>query len=301
MVEFKRILCTTDFSHEAERALVHAAALAKWYGAKLTVLHVVSIFDGAINPAAIAGDGDRLAERPSERQVFGRLQACVNEAGAAASDPELLIESGPAHEVIVHRAGAGRADLLVMGTHGRGGFKRLLLGSVTEKVVRLATCPVLTVPPSTPSTTSAPVRFKEIVCPIDYSPSAMKGLAYALELGRQADGRVTVLNSFEYLEEDDPGAFSDPGLRDYQRRLIEHARQRLHATLEGEPQTWCAINEVVTVGKSYREVLKLSTQVNADLIVMGAQGHRGLDLMLSGSNTQQVIRMAHCPVLTIRA
>ncbi len=145
MVEFRKILCTTDFSSEAERALVHAVALAKWYSAELTVLHVVSAFELVVNPSVIAGEAGRLVDHPSHDQVIAKLKELVTRAGASALEPVLLAEAGPAHEVIVHRGGALRADLLVMGTHGRGGFNRLLLGSVAEKVVRTATCPVLTV------------------------------------------------------------------------------------------------------------------------------------------------------------
>lgn len=301
MVEFNKILCTTDFSPEAERALAYAVALARWYSAQLTLLHVVSAFELVVNPSVIGGEVGRLIDHPSHDQVVAKLKQSAAQAGASPLEPVLLAEAGPAHEIIVHRAGALRADLLVMATHGRGGFNRLFLGSVTEKVVRAATCPVLTVPPLAPSAVPLPISFKNIVCPIDYSPSAMKALAYALELGRQADGRVTVLNSIEYLEDDEPGAHVDAELRDYRRRLIEHARKRLHTAMASEPQTWCAIEEVVTAGRTYREVLKRAAETQADLIVMGAQGHRGLDLMLSGSNTQHVVRQATCPVLTVRA
>ena len=90
----------------------------------------------------------------------------------------------------MNSAAAMKADLLVMGTHGLGGFHRLLLGSVTEKVARTASCPLLTVPPAAPAMTPRPILFKKIVCPIDYSPASLKALDYALELGRQADGRA---------------------------------------------------------------------------------------------------------------
>jgi len=188
-----------------------------------------------------------------------------------------------------------------MGTHGLGGFHRLLLGSVTEKVVRTATCPVLTVPPSAPATTPGPIVFKKILCPIDYSPSALKALEYALKLGRQADGCVTVLSALESMDPEEPCEHVDFEIRTYRQRVIEQARERLHGQLAGEPRTWCAIEEIVAINRAYKEILQRAAASDMDLIVMGAQGSGGIELMLYGSNTQHVVRAATCPVLTVRA
>lgn len=83
--------------------------------------------------------------------------------------------------------------------------------------------------------------------------------------------------------------------------MIDQAQERLHSQVAGEPQTWCEIEEVVAVNRAYREILQRAASGGVDLIVMGAQGHGGLDLMLYGSNTQHVVRAARCPVLTVRA
>jgi nucleotide-binding universal stress UspA family protein len=203
--------------------------------------------------------------------------------------------------VIVQRVEAHPTDLLVMGTHGRSGFHRLLLGSVTEKVLRTASCPVLTVPPAAPGMTAAPVTFKRILCAIDYSPSALKSLQYALELGRQADGCVTVLYALEYMDPEEPCEHVDFDIRQRRQHFIDHARARLHAQLAQEPTTWCAIEEIVAIDRAYKAVLHQASASNADLIVMGAQGTAGIELMLYGSNTQHVVRAARCPVLTVHA
>ena len=131
----------------------------------------------------------------------------------------------------------------------------------------------------------------------------------ALELGRQADGSVTVVYALEYIDPEEslePSVF-DPcrqaALESRRRRQdrIDYARERLHAQLAGEARTWCEIEEVVAINRAYKEILQRASDSDADLIVMGAEGSGGIELMLYGSNTHHVVRAATCPVLTVRA
>jgi len=300
VIAFRHILCPVDFSDASTRALVYATAFAAWYQAQLETLHVVPVFDfdAAMGPSPSSGE---VLSSAAHDRLVAELRRSIDLAGAAAFNPTALVLEGRVHETIVNRATAQPADLLVLGTHGRSGFNRLLLGSVSEKVLRIAPCPVLTVPPAAPATTTAPVAFKNILCPIDYSPAALKALQYALELGRQAGGQVTVLYALEYVDPEEPGEHVDFDIRSYRQQVIDHARRRLHAKLAGEPRTWCEIEEIVAVNRAYKEILQRAAASKADIIVMGAQGTGGLELLLYGSNTQHVVRAATCPVLTVRA
>lgn len=305
MIEFKYILCPIDFSDTSSRALTYATALATWYNARLEVLHVVPAFD--YEPPERAADLTGGSYPVSRDDIIAALRRSIDATGATGLDAKALAQEGRTHEMIVYRAQAQPADLLVMGTHGRSGFNRLLLGSVTEKVVRTAPCPVLTVPPTSPA--SAQVVFKNILCPIDFSPSSAKALRYALELGRQADGTVTVLHALEYMdpytheyyERTGSGDGVEPDMKGRMRQVVEQQRDRLRSLLAEEPRTWCAIEEVVAINRAYKEILQRAAASRADLIVMGAQGHGGVELMLYGSNAQHVVRAATCPVLTVRA
>jgi nucleotide-binding universal stress UspA family protein len=300
MIEFKHILCPIDFSETSMRALTYAAAFATWYGAQLEVLHVVPAFDDLAvsgRPGSISG-----SPLPTSRDAVETLiRRSIDSVGAGSLTSKTLIQEGRAHELIVSRAKAQPADLVVMGTHGRAGFNRLLLGSVTEKVLRAAPCPVLTVPQAASAMTTAAVAFRRIVCGIDYSPSALKALHYALELGRQFNGCVTALYALEYMDPEEPCEHVDFDIRRRRQHFIEHARQRLHTLLAQEPTTWCEIEEIVAVDRAYTAVLRQAATSQADLIVMGAQGTAGLELMVYGSNTQHVLRAAVCPVLTVHA
>ena len=104
----------------------------------------------------------------------------------------------------------------MIGTHGRRGFKRLLLGSVAETVLHEAPCPVLTVSPHTEAASSDVVTFKRILCPIDFSPSALQALGFALDLARQAGGLVTLLHVVEWLAEDEPQPRHTSTLRNFE-------------------------------------------------------------------------------------
>ena len=102
------------------------------------------------------------------------------------------------HEEIVAQLEATDADLLVLGTHGRSGFQRLFLGSVTEKVIRKACCPTLVVPPRAPDVApTAPVQFRRILCPVDFSESSLRAFAHAVNMAEEADAHLTLLHVIE--------------------------------------------------------------------------------------------------------
>jgi nucleotide-binding universal stress UspA family protein len=299
VVQFTNILCPTDLSEASARPLRHAAALARWYGARLTVLHVVPTFDPVlVQPAQLDGTVDYF-QTPSRDDVLDEVRRVVDAAGDAPADVTLVADAGDPVSTIVDRAVAMPADLLVIGTHGRGGFERLVIGSVAERLLRKAPCPVLTVPPHA-TVTPAGVRFKHILCPMDFSPSSLQALGFAIDLARQADGAVTLLHVVEWLPDYEAQAFAELDMPEYRRHLIENARERLEQLTVGEPRWWSEISEVVVVGRAYREILRVAAESPTDLIVMGAQGRGGVGLALFGSTTQQVVRGAECPVLTVR-
>jgi nucleotide-binding universal stress UspA family protein len=211
-----------------------------------------------------------------------------------------IAEAGDPQATIIDHAISKKADLIVMGTHGRRGFKRLLLGSVTEAVLREAPCPVLTVPPHASPGISEAVTFKRILCPIDFSPSALQALGFALDLARQADGLIRLLHVIEWLPEEEPRTSAHFNIPEYRRYMAQDAQERLRTLVAEESRTWVEIDDVVVFGRAHREILRAAETKSADLIVMGAQGRGGIGLALFGSTTQQVVRGAMCPVLTVR-
>jgi len=241
----------------------------------------------------------RVVTPMPREQVLEEMTRSLN-LPALSSRATPIAESGDPQATIIDQALSKKADLIVMGTHGRRGFKRLLLGSVTEAVLREAPCPVLTVPPHAPAGVSQTVTFKRILCPIDFSPSALQALGFALDLARQADGRVTLLHVVEWLAEEEPRASAHFNVPEYRRYMVEDGQERLRNLVAEESRAWVEIDDVVVFGRTYREILRAAESKPADLIVMGAQGRGGIGLALFGSTTQQVVRGAMCPVLTVR-
>jgi len=299
MIEFKRILSPIDFSNSSIRSLAHAAALANWYDAQLTLLHVVPTFDPVPLPGDL-GQPVHVVNPVSRERVMEELRRTLDRTTLSVA-PTLLAEAGDPATTIVDRALSIGADLIVMGTHGHRGFKRLLLGSVTETVLHEAPCPVLTVPPRAGAAASDTVTFKRILCPTDFSPSSLQALGFALDLARQADGRLTVIHVLEWLADEEPRMSIHFNIPEYRRSLEADASERLRTLLAEESQTWAEIDTILAFGRAYREILRAAEANHADLIVMGAQGRGGVDLALFGSSTQQVVRGAACPVLTVRS
>jgi nucleotide-binding universal stress UspA family protein len=297
VIEFKQIICPVDFSEASVRALAHAAAFARWYDAHLAVLHVVPTFE-SMQVRGDLGDPVRVVTPMPQEQVLSEMIRSLNLAALSARATPIA-EAGDPQATIIDQAVSKKADLIVMGTHGRRGFKRLLLGSVTEAVLREAPCPVLTVPPHT-SVVSEAVTFKRVLCPIDFSPSALQALGFALDLARQADGRVTLLHVVEWLAEEEPRASTHFNVPEYRRHMVEDAQDRLRHLVAEESRTWVEIDDLVVFGRAYREILRAAETKPADLIVMGAQGRGGIGLAVFGSTTQQIVRGSTCPVLTVR-
>ena len=297
MIEFKHVLCPLDLSASSDRSLAHAVAIADWYDARLTILHVVPTFD-PVNVRGDLGVPVQVLNPLSRDQVIDEVRRALD-CSACAPNAVVAAEQGDASTVIVDQALATKADLIVMGTQGRRGFRRMLLGSVTETVLRDAACPVLTVPPAA-NVPARAVTFKRILCPIDFSPSALQALGFALDLARQADGRVTLLHVVEWLAEEEPRALAHFNVPEYQRYLTASAADRLQLLVAEESRMWVEIDNMVVLGRAHREILQAAETTPADLIVMGAQGRGGVGLALFGSTTQQVARSAACPVLTVR-
>jgi nucleotide-binding universal stress UspA family protein len=186
MIEIRRILCPIDFSDYARRALDHAIAIARWYEATVTVLHVFSPA-----PVAAVGLGPLVSEpiplAPVDRdRLLADTKAFAETESAPGITIEAVVREGTTAAEILEQAASMKADLLVIGTHGRSGFERLLLGSVTEKVLRKARCPVLTVPSQSPDAVPAgPVLYRRILCPVDFSDASLNALKYATSMARK--------------------------------------------------------------------------------------------------------------------
>ena len=182
MIEIKRILCPVDFSEFSQRAVEHAVAIAGWYDATVTLLHVRALVPIA---PAVPEMLPPMTLTPDDREELRAALSRFVPDGTAVPFERDVVEGHAASEIVAH-ANAMRSDLVVLGTRGRTGFERLLLGSVTERVLRKAPCPVLSVPgPADGATPVAPV-FKRILCAVDFSDCSMRARDLAGAVNRRA-------------------------------------------------------------------------------------------------------------------
>jgi nucleotide-binding universal stress UspA family protein len=309
VIEIKTILCPIDFSDHARRALDHAVAIARWYDSTVTVFHVYAVPPpvayGLESPPPVG-----MVLTQEDREELTAAMARFAEAATASGVAiEFAIEQGTsAASEILRQAGAMHAGLLTIGTHGRSGFDRLFLGSVTEKVLRKAECPVLTVPPWAPDAVPvAPVVFTRILCPVDFSDSSMHALNYAMSLAQEANAHLMVLHVMVYdLAAEAPEMYESViadrrlTVTDYRTRCEQYARDRLRTIVPDTVRAYCTVETMLATGRPYREILRVAAEQQADLMVMGVQGRGAADLMFFGSTTQHVVRQATCPVLTLR-
>ena len=305
MIHIQRILCPIDFSDFSRRALDHALVLAHWYKSAVTLLHV-----RAIAPFAAYAPGSGVLPSamltPDDRQsILDEMKRLATSEAGAGANLRCEIAEGPIADAIVSQAAEGLADLIVLGTHGRSGFERLVLGSVTEKVVRKAGCPVLTVPRAVGDVVPASPSFKRIVCAIDFSTCSMQALEYALSLAQEADAHVTVLHVVEVpsnleLEMHETAMAGPASLREYIAATESEQRARLADAIPATARTYCTVDTVVATGSPYREILRVASERESDLIVIGIHGRNPADLLFFGSTAQHVVRRAACPVLTLR-
>jgi nucleotide-binding universal stress UspA family protein len=305
VIEIKRILCPVDFSEFSRHALEHAVMLARWYDSTVMVFHAYPL---ALPPVIFTSDpgGAPIGPLPTPGEMRDQALAQLESfAGTVkAQGLRIALETRPGNAVpnILELAQSLPSDLIVMGTYGRSGVDRVILGSVTEKVLRKAACPVMTVPPpvSTPAG-SAAVLFKRILCAIDFSECSMTALKYALSLAQEADAELIMMHVIEGVPDTEHWKQPDPTLLGYIREAEVDALSQLRKSVPAEAREWCKPDELLATGKAYREILRVARERDVHLIVMGVHGRNPVDLMFFGSTTHHVVRSASCPVLTLRA
>lgn len=283
---FRTILAPTDFGPASERALETAAALATCFGARLVVLHVVE-------------ENARAYPFPMPREVLDAAKAHLTDTVASLHrrmlDASSVLRDGVAWEEICAYAAETPADLVVLGSQGRRGLPRMVLGSVAERVVRMATVPVLTVHPSDHVAILAGGmdRFRHVLAPTDFSEASRRGVDTATELAARLDAALTVVHvqpqpSFPHHVPPDVLAAADAQAHGLLEELLGRVRARCPKA-EG----------VLKRGTPWECVLDVAKDRGADLVVLSTHGRRGLPRVFMGSVAEKIVRLAHVPVVTV--
>src|SRR5262249_43088813 len=290
MLKIENILCPTDFSEFSDRACEHAHSFARQFGAKLFVLHVaepfVPIHPGHISPSLIdqiyaqqIADAEEKVRELAGRQNWNDVKH------------EVVLERGGVADAILRFVEAKNIDLIAMGTHGRRGLDRLVLGSVTERILRTARPPVLAVHslPQGSGARGESVQFRKILFCTDFSDNSPRALEYAFLLACKYKAEISLLHVIERPE-------GGKDLEAEKRKVL----QQLQAVVPQNVQNCATVEPAVLAGKTYEKLLEHAAEMQTDLIVMGVRGRNALDLALFGSTTQRVIQLGQWPVLVVR-
>jgi nucleotide-binding universal stress UspA family protein len=278
-MNLRHILCPVDFSDISALALRYAALIARCGKARLTVAYANSFSPPPYFTESRMADLERQF-RESMREAESALREFVAkqlDAEAAAAADIRVIEAEPAG-AIGRLASGTKADVIVMGTHGRTGVSRIMLGSVTERVLRESGIPVLTVRGNAAGELAPP---KNILCPVNNTPAARRAIEAASELARCFGGNVIAL----HIKEGDRA-----------REIGD-----LCGWLPEEARPHCTIRELSGGADAASEIVSLARETPCDLLVMGSQHRRFFDSTVLGVTTARVVRHAPCPVLTVPA
>jgi nucleotide-binding universal stress UspA family protein len=293
-VLIKVILCPVDFSEFSTRAYRHALSLAEHYRARLSVLHVVERWRYPYaDYAASAGDYANFRQALHQGGME-QLQTFVMNHSHDGIQPDLAVHEGRAPDTILSFVKAQKIDLIVMGTHGRRGFDRLMLGSATDRVMREAQCPVLAVcqPPRDSVAAGEKGHYvhhlsRILVC-TDFSENSERALEYAISVTEEYDAELTLMHVVEEVPS-----------RDTTEEVGGASTEQLERLIPTEKRKTIKIRTVVRIGKPYQRIVECAQQAQIDLVTMGVRGAGALDRAVFGSTTYRVIQLGPCPVLAV--
>ena len=299
-VSFKNILLATDFSEVSRKAVPYAAAIASRYGSKIYVVHVIPPEPRTPVPMEHLPELDR-----------GRLTAERNMKAFLRGDElreihhEVLLEQGPIWDALSALIQQDEIDLLILGTHGRGGLKKVILGSVAEELFRLAPCPVLTVGPAVPAATAGANAFHRILFATDFGPASLNALPCALSLAIESKARLMLLHVVMPVPVLDvgPNWYVGADLVEQQKTAKARSLGRLRDLIPPDVNLPFDPEFLVDFDFTPDAIVKIAADTHADLIVMGVNqaASARASAHLPWATAHEVVCHAKCPVLTVRS
>jgi nucleotide-binding universal stress UspA family protein len=301
MFTIKTILHPTDFSDSANEALAHALRIARRHQATLHLLNVApSLGEDPVRSAYSIGAGESAVYQKMADRAQELMDALIDESGAGDLEEDIVrvhdrgVAPGP---VINDYAQEHDVDLIVMGTHGRRGVERFMLGSVAEEVVRHAPCSVMTVRRTADG--AQPPAIDRILVPVDLSEYTVPLFRAALNVASTYSARVDLLHVVEPLPFPVPlvGALT---IHDLVPDPTEQSESQLANLAESMTHEGVNVTPHVEEGHAAATIVAQAEALDSDLIMIASHGLSGVERFLLGSVTARVVRRAHCPVLVAR-
>jgi len=303
MLDIKKVLFTTDFSELANHALPYAIKMARIFDAELVMLHAVTLYEHDPNdPTHHFPSLERYCEEV-EVAADKKFQVCIESAGdTGVKVSKVIVQGISPHAAILEYLGDNKdIGMVVMSSHGRSGLSHMLLGSVTENVVRYADRPVLVVKKPEheiidPET--GELTIKRILFPIDFSEDALRPMELLKFIAEQHQSRVYVFHS---IDVEIPPVYYSSGINsilELDPNIKERVEKKMRETLESELNA-LETEFVVEEGRATERIREFIVNENIDLVVMATSGSHGIGEFLFGSTAARVIQKALCPVLVV--
>jgi nucleotide-binding universal stress UspA family protein len=284
-IALKNILFATDFSAASDAAAPIAIQIARRYGAKVYGVHVNRFDDyTAAAPNAWAAIAE-AAERENKEDA-GRLNEQLQ-----SIEHEVVVGEGKTWEVISNLIERKEIDLVVVGTRGRTGLGKALLGSVAEEILRQSPCPVLSVGPHVNLWSDEYAKMREILYATDLAAEYPITAPYAVSLAQENQARLVLLHVIEDAEAGD--LVDSP-------ELVDSKERKLQQLVSQQAGLWCDPTYIVEQGPAAEKILDVAKRRHTDLIVLGARPAKGLATHLNIGTVHKVVSHATCPVLTVR-
>ncbi len=297
-IQFQNILCATDFSDYSNRILPYGLALAREFQARLYVCHVIELHSASLF-GEVHFDSAEIQSANMELAHEQLQQLLAKED--LAWEPLVTIVSAPDDNArLAHEKGV---DLVISGTHGRSGLKRLILGSVTERLMRILNCPLLVVRSTDQGEHEdrpQPFRLKHILVGCDFSSDSVLALEHAISLAQEFQAELHLLHVLEPSQRSSDFPAMAKGDEHRLEEVREHLESRLAAMVPAEACHWCAPKTAVRMGKPFEELIRYAASHEIDMIVLGIRGHGLIETLMVGSTTDRIVRQCPCPVLTVR-
>ena len=285
-IAIRHLLIATDLSHQSDAAVGYGMGLARILGAQAEIAYVLPMEE-----YAMAGPEGLTIGRDAARRDLLELRSRLRRATDYDDDSvcKMTLLEGPVAECLLQCARERRTDLVIVGTHGRGGLGKVFLGSVAQHVFRHSPVPVLTVGPNVHCPAKM-VNIRHILAPCDLSPRAHEAVHYACMLAKQHGLQVTVLHVLEGKEEESK---VDP------QKVTQGICEKLKEIVGGDGREM-DIRYEVTSGRIAARILDAAEELRADLIVLGVRRSAGALDRFMWPVAYELVREASCPVLTIR-
>jgi len=285
-IAINNILFATDFSPHSNAALPYALAIAHQYGARLFGAHVISS-DEFLYPSPEVWPAHLQQEEQLQEEVVTRLEEQLRGVPHQA-----LSGIGNVWAVLRRMVSEHDIDLIVVGSHGRTGARKLLMGSVAEKLFRQASCPVLTVGPRVVDQKSSVAEFNHILFATDFGKESAAAASYAVSVAHEHQARLSLLH---ILQQRHPGAVSPEPSSDLLFR-------RLRDLVPPDTELLSHPDYFIQFGLPAERILQFSSAHEIDLIVVGVHPHEAVSAVthLAHTTAQHIVAHAACPVLTVR-